>query len=541
MNVTSHESPRCGSKDRVPPRTLHIGRIANSRAISLALTLVGLVAASPPAPAQWLDAQRPRGGELLIGLTGTNSTVDRRFQPDGSTRPLADVFSLELDAALVPELDTLQARLPGLFAPFNVTVPESSTLGVLKFDVILERTSVPLTLSFGLTDWLAVFGVAPIVKGQSYSGSFIEEETASAAPVGSAFSGDAGALLTGLDDGIGQLQSLLDAGTLPPERQQVAQSLLADARAMETGLSGLAELQFVPTDSSVAGRQITAAYESIRAGFAEFDVPLPDLTLGQPDADFAATAITESEFGIESPRRRSTGIKLGDVEAGLSLQPFNSFRRKASGSGPWLPLRLRLDALWRFPTGSEPVPGRLTDWGTGDGQADLELRSTLDVGFGERLWLSLFGGYTVQFEAELERLLTSPAAPIQTGARVATVTWDPGDVLRLAVLPRINFTRAITFSGLFMLVRHERDLITATGSQVGPFSPADLEEGTEFTAHTIGFAARYSSTDWHGARRAGLPLEVELRYTRTVSVRDGFVPQRNAWELGLRYYQSIFR
>ena len=541
MNVTSHELPRCGSSDRSPPCIVRVGCLAGARGASLALGLMALIAASAPASAQWLDAQHPRGGELLIGLAGTNGTVDRRFQPDGSTLPLADVLSLEVGSDLYPALDTLQARLPGLFARFNVTAPESSTLGVLKFDVLLERTSAPLTLAFGLTDWLTVFGVAPIVKAESYSGSFIDGATASAAPVGSAFGADATALLGGLEDGIGALQSLLDGGMLSPERQQLAQSLLTDARAMESGLTGLAELQFVPTDSSTAGQQITAAYEAIRAGFAEFEVMLPDLSLGQPDADFAAAAITESEFGIVSPHRQTTGIKLGDVEAGLSLQPFDSFRRETAGGGPWLPLRLRLDALWRFPTGSAPVPRRLTDLGTGDGQADLELRSTVDVGFGDRLWLSLFGGYTIQFDAELQRLLTSPEVPIQIGARVATVSWDPGDVLRLAVLPRVNLTRAITFSGIFMLVRHQRDVVTATDSQAETFNPADLEEGTEFTAHTLGFAARYSSTDWHGARRSGLPVEVELRYTRTVSARDGFVPQRNTWELGLRYYQSIFR
>jgi hypothetical protein len=73
------------------------------------------------------------------------------------------------------------------------------------------------------------------------------------------------------------------------------------------------------------------------------------------------------------------------------------------------------------------------------------------------------------------------------------------------------------------------------------FLPADLEEGTRFTATAIGFGARYSTTHWAGQRRSGLPLEVELRYLRTTSVADGLAPQQNIWHVGLHYYQSIFR
>ncbi len=138
-------------------------------------------------------------------------------------------------------------------------------------------------------------------------------------------------------------------------------------------------------------------------------------------------------------------------------------------------------------------------------------------------------------------MLTDPESPIQLGARTAPVRWDPGDIVRLAVRPRLNLTSNITFSGLFMHVRHGRDEVTLLESLPSGMPPSVLEEGTEFTSSTIGFALRLGSTGWHGARRPGIPAEVELRYLRTVSARDGLVPQRNIWEVGLRYYHSIFR
>jgi hypothetical protein len=181
------------------------------------------------------------------------------------------------------------------------------------------------------------------------------------------------------------------------------------------------------------------------------------------------------------------------------------------------------------------------DPGSGDGQPDVELRSTLDVGYGP-VWVSLLARYNLQLETDLERLVTSPEYPIQLGAYTSRVRWDPGDVLTLAALPRLNFTRAITFSGIFSLTRHYRDGVEALEAldPDAPFTSSDLEEGTEYTARSLGFAIRFSTTDWSGDRRSGIPAEVELRHLRTESGRDGLAARNVVWEVGLRLYQRIF-
>jgi hypothetical protein len=247
------------------------------------------------------------------------------------------------------------------------------------------------------------------------------------------------------------------------------------------------------------------------------------------------------EFGIEVPEDRVTGIKFGDIEAGISLQPLNTFRRRPDGSRPIFSLRTRFDALWRFATGAPPQAQHLFDVGTGDGQSDLELRGTLDVGFGSRFWLSVFAGYNIQMEAEVERLVTSRELPIQRGAYTALVNWDPGDVLTLAAVPRFNFTRNITFSFLYLRVHRGADFVRRVDPVPGDatFLPADLEEGTEYTARSLGFAARFSSTDWSGDRRDGIPVEVELRYRNTTRAEDGFAPKHNVWEVSVRLYRLL--
>ena len=495
--------------------------------------------------AQWLDAQFPRRGELQVGISGQNLTVDQRFAPDGSIRPLTEVFAVQFDARLVPALDTLDTTLAAVFASLELPAPEASDLGVFRHDALFERTRAPISLTFAVTDWLAAFAVVPIVEGKSFVGSALDSLTLNAGPAASAFGADADAFFTGLSDGIATLESAVLADTLAPDLQAQAEALLADARNWEAGLTSLRGLEYLPTDSSGAGRELTGRYEELRGGFQEFEVELPALSLARALSVSEALSLSSGEgFGIEPIQDRSTGIKFGDIELGISLQPFNTFRRRPDQPRARFPIRARLDALWRFASGSPPRPERLMDLGVGDGQPDFEFRSTLDVGYGRRIWLSLFAAYNLQLETTTDRLISSPAAPIQLGAYVARVNWDPGDVLTLAAAPRLNLTRNITFSALFVLRRRGEDRITAAGSATpadSAFQPADAQVGSKYTARSLGFAARFASTEWAGDRRQGIPAEVELRYLRTDSARDGFAPKESVWQVALRLYRVIFR
>lgn len=506
----------------------------------VAITLA-LILAAAEAEAQWLDAQLPNRGELLVGLTGQNITHDARFRADGTSEPLSSVYAIELDARLAPALDSLDAVLGTLFPALGLPAPAPSTLGPVRYDIVFERTRAPISLTFGLTDFLAIFAVVPIVKGESFVGAQVDSLAAGAGAAGADLGGDT--FFNGLAAGIAALDSIVATGTLPPDEQAEAENLLSEARILESGLIQIRESTFAPTGASAAGQQLSQLYAGLRAGFFDLGVTLPGLTLARAlDPAAAAELSSGPAFGIESPRNRSSGIKFGDIEVGLSVQPINTFRQRPGTPRSRFPIRLRLDALWRFASGSAPKANRLTALGTGDGQADLELRSTLDVGYGRRLWLSLFGGYNIQREADIERLITTPESPIQLGAYSALVRWDPGDVLTLATAPRLNFTRTITFSGLFVIRRRAADKVTPL-DPVDPdavFLPTDIERGTKHTARSIGFAARYASTNWSGDRRKGIPLDVELTYLRTTGASDGLVPKESIWQVALRYYGGLF-
>lgn len=510
---------------------------------SVLLLIVALL--SPTAArAQWVDAQFPRKGEMLIGLAMNTTDVQRFFDFDGTKLPLSDLFSANLDSRLVPELSLLDNTLDSLFASLGLGAPDTSDLGTVNYDVLLERTRVPLTLTMGVTNLLAAFVEVPFVQGKSFVATVYDSLATGAGPGASAFGGDPDATFAALAAGIAQLEAIVAADTMAPDRQAAAEGLVTTARTLEAGLLDLRQLAYVSSDSSANGRRLTSFYESVRTGFGEFSVSLPALSLARAlTADEAAALSSGPGFGIETPESRDTGIKLGDIEVGISLQPLNTFRERPGRERPTVPLRARLDALWRFPSGSRPAANRLGDVGTGDGQADLEFRAAFDVGFGRRFWLSLAGSYNIQLEAEIERLVTAPEAPIQPGGSTALVKWDPGDVATLIIVPRFNFTSVITFSGLFTLTHHGQDKVQSTGAGVvgNTFSPSDLERGTEYTARSLGFTIRYSATEWAGDRRPSLPVDVELRYLNTVSASDGLAPARIVWDVGLRYYLSVFR
>ncbi len=505
------------------------------------LALTFLFVGAGPATAQWLDARMPRRGSLEMEISGQNLSVAGRFR-SGSEEKLRDVWALALDARLVPALDTLDAQLPGVFSSLNLGTPPASHLGVLRYDVLFERTQVPIKLTFGATSWFAAFAVVPIVKGESFIGTVLDSLVANAGPGSFAFAGNPDAFFAGVSSGIAALESIIAADTLAPDVQQQAMALLTDARNMEAGLTGLRDLEYLPTDSATAGRQLTGLYQELQLGFEDLAIDLPDLSLSQPIPADSAVILT-SLLGYENPAARATGVKFGDIEVGISLQPLNTFRQRDGRSGPVIPVRARLDALWRFATGDPPEPDGIADAGTADGQADLELRSTLDLGFGRRLWLSLFGAYNMQMEGALRRRIYPGESPLRPGGYPASVLWDPGDVLTLAIVPRLNITRHLTLSGMYTVIQHERDAVTLVGAAPpdAAFPATLVEEGTEYTARTLGFALRYSAADWARVAADGMPVEVELRHRKTLSASDGIVPLENVWEVSLRVYRAIFR
>jgi len=113
------------------------------------LLLTAALGLVPPtvASAQWVDTQMPRRGELQIGIAGQSMSVDQRIQPKGGVRLLSEVFGTTIDSRLEPGLMSLDSVLAGFYPLLGLPVPESSRLGRVQYDVLVERTRVPISLA----------------------------------------------------------------------------------------------------------------------------------------------------------------------------------------------------------------------------------------------------------------------------------------------------------------------------------------------------------------------------------------------------------
>ena len=514
---------------------LHVLRWSSAAVMMIAL-------APTPGRAQWLDARFPRRGQLQVEFGPGFATFDSRFRPDGSVQSTAEVYSALIGPGLVPELVALNDTIGNVFSRLGLPPPEKNpTLGRLHLDVLNERTRAPFTITWAVTDWLAVSGTVPIVNAAAFVGSGVDSATAGAG--NTLFGGNPDAFFTDLDQAISQLESMVAADTLAPDRQAAAQALLDRARDVEAGLQAFHGLAYGPTDTGAAGVALHQLYDGLTAGFEGFGIMPPELTLAEPvDGDALAGFVSGSAFGTQPFRpRRVTGTKFGDLEVGLSLQPINTFPSPRNGSAT-VRVRARLDARYRFANATPRLASRLFDPGVGAGFPDAHLSSTVDLAFGRRFWLSAFGTFDLRREAEMAWLFTSPASPIQRGAFVAPAHWDPGDVWSAGIAPRFNLTPAITFSALFARTHHGRDRLTPVNALPtdAPFSPADQERGSRYTGRILGFGLRYASTEWDGTRRSGLPLEVELRYRLWVGADGGYAPRLRVWEVGARWYPSLY-
>ena len=255
----------------------------------------------------------PLRGELQIGLLGQNVTVQNRYLPDGTSQVLRNMFVAQLDPRLVPQLESLDSILSGFFPALGLSDPDVSTLGDLHFDALLERTNAPISLNYGATDWLSVFAVIPLVRSQSFVVPELDSLATNAGLTRTAFGGDPSGVFQDLSAGIGQMDSIVQSGTLNPPDQAAAERLLAEAQAYEAGLAELTQQDYFPSDSGSNGQELTTFYEDLRSGFQAFGVVMPEVPLAGAMSTFEASAAAEwSEAGIEQPQSRDTGIGVND-------------------------------------------------------------------------------------------------------------------------------------------------------------------------------------------------------------------------------------
>ncbi|MGB5304481.1 MAG: hypothetical protein WBP17_15140 [Gemmatimonadota bacterium] len=291
--------------------------------IRLGCAVVALLSAAPsPAEAQVRDrdARIPQAGSLWIELSPQFYNWNEQFAEnnagvsDGSREPLFSDYDGSVAARLFPGLDPMlevvnrDADALG-FIPLTGSDLDLGDVDFGSIDVFVRR--IPLALQFGIGGFAAIEILAPLVKTEVETG-FVYDSTATNVLRAETALADPTAFFSQLDAAQAQLQALVDGGTLSPEDQATAESLLADSDAFQGALdSRISGQQYLFTSGSSAGQQMTGYYGGFEAGFQSFGITLPGF--GLPDN------ATRSDFNAYFERDPVLGQPLGKVTRGWAF------------------------------------------------------------------------------------------------------------------------------------------------------------------------------------------------------------------------------
>jgi hypothetical protein len=498
---------------------------------------------APPAAYAQLAPVGVPAGMLRVDLDGTMEIWDHRWL-DGTREPLGtDLSSSALGSDLLPFLTDADARLARITGQPGYRL----NLGALTTDAQVENVRGFLGLAYGLSRKITVFGRLPLVRVQ------VETHVA----LDSA-SGDAGAnpgpdaqvtFFQQLDASLAALGGRIAAGDFDgdPSLKARAQSTLDAATSLRADLFGLladpaSAAPFVPTVASAAGTAVEARVTDLQStlatdfGIAGFTAA-PALPAERVGSEEFANFLGDPSGPIAT---RPGGYKLtfrGDAEAGVALTLVDHWDRGGHAGG----VRTAVEALVRFPTGSVAQPDRLISLGTGDGQTDVELRATADLGAG-RWGVRAEGSYNRQLAADyLLRVapLTQPLAGID---RLAALHRDPGDVVSIAVSPIFRLTQTLAVQGTAMHWSRGADQVSyLTGADsIAGVPSAVVTEDTKAGATIVGIGVTFSSPGRFRPGGNGMPVDASWSYERIVAASGGIVPDPSTMRARLRFYFDPF-
>ena len=230
----------------------------------------------------------------------------------------------------------------------------------------------------------------------------------------------------------------------------------------------------------------------------------------------------------------------GDAEAGVALTLLDHWDRDGRRGG----FRAAVEGLVRFPTGSSSQPDRLYAVGTGDGQTDVEVRITADLGAGN-FGIRLEGDYNRQLAADFAAPRGAADASRSSGERLhhRRAAAIPATSPRVAARPFFRLARTLAIQGT-------RGLLVARRRRGGLLDPRGRDprrgperargghqgerDGARDRAHLRQSRARSSGRTW-------LPVDAGWSYERVVQSAGGTgaepaQPSRR----GFRVYFGLF-
>ena len=463
--------------------------------------------------------------------------------PDGSVRvePLGlDLTADPMGATMLPHLQELQASLRDA-----MDEPEYRLrLGRSQAVVDQSRLIFPFRLELGITDWLTVGAMVPLVRPRTEM-TFAFDADSLSADVGPSPGVTNPAVVSQF---LNVFETVLSqARDAHPDHPDVA--------AAQTFLEGLSRAYahgtFFPLSGSGTGDLLQQRLDELRTAFGSLGVNgLPEavpLAQGYLDEEGFEAYLTGQAMQA-APLENWTRIwSLGDVEVSASFRLLHGgFAPDSLGEPSRFRYQLGAGMLLRLGTGAQADYNRFLDQDVGDGQTDVEgnVFGLVEVGSRFGAW-GLFR-YGIQNEGEVIRRIAAPSETLPHRRRLAPLYRNPGDYLELDLNPRLFLNPAMSFGIRYRYWSKEADShrLQPVDPELLPAleypPPEILDRRTEQTLEEVGFTGTFSTVDAHARGKASIPVHIRASYFRPLDGSGGLTPKGSRFEAGLTIYYTIW-
>ncbi len=541
-------------------------------AVLAALTLIGAdEARGQRVTGPWDDGSIAPRGILRIGISPRFSQWKEQYDLDGSRVPLgANLTRDSLGPATIPFMGGLASPLSvltGLPAP-------PLSLGSLRTKLDVTEATTLFTLDYGLTSRVGLQAVIPYVKNRvhviavpnegglgatlgfnparSFTGARQQNELVVTA-LGSAattLSSELTRCLGSQDANCAAINANRQGATTLVQLAGQVSGAVANVYGTPSVAGGL----YAPVAGSVLHTAVNTRLTDLNTQFraflgaptaGEWIAARPVPAVPTAAADFEAL-LGDADFGISArPLGDYEHSHVGDVEIGAKFLLIDTFGPGATSPLPKAgSIRVAGAGVFRLPTGQLDLPHDFTDVGTGDRQADLELRGFGDLALGPRFWVSSILRLGIQRPDRLVRRIADNALiPFPELAREQEVGRDLGDVLELELAPRYVPNDEFAVSGLYRYRSKGADsyegqfqVNSADGTPL-TLDASTLGIGTKQTEHLMGFAVTYSTVRGYARRSAKWPLEISYVHSLVMSGRG--IPRIQTNGIVFRFYRPM--
>jgi hypothetical protein len=529
-------------------------------------TLLGIAAA--PGRAQrvtgpWDDGSIAPRGVLRIGITPRFEQWKDRFDTGSDRVPLGSVLG-DVGASF-PFVGTLANDLTTIVG--NSSVP--LTFGSLQSRVDVTQIRTEIALDYGLTPRLGLQALIPYVKnrvhvlanpnGDGTLGFNPSLEFPAAQQQNDLVVGTITTAATTLTGELARCIGSSDATCAAINADRAgAMALVQQAEGVSTALASVygtttvTGARYAPVAGSALQAAVTNRLMALNTQFRAFlGAPssgewITGTPVGGPPIAAAGLAalLGDSAGALARPLGDYEHSHVGDIEVGAKFLLVDTFGPIAVSPLPHAgAVRLAVAGIYRLGTGQLDLPGDFTDVGTGDRQADLELRGFGDLAVGPRFWVSSVLRIGLQQPDRILRRIPGSTSDIfPEAAREVEVDRNLGDVMEFEVAPRYVPNDEFSVAGFYRYRNKGADSYTGTFNVTSADSTpltldaSILNTGTAQKEQVLGFSVTFSTVRGYARGTSKWPLEVW--YMHTAVMGGTSVPRMQMNGIGLRFYRT---